>query len=116
MGTGKRLREEKPEAKLISFQPDSPMHGLEGLKHMPTSIIPSIYDETCADENLWIRTEEAQAMCLRMAKEEGLLIGLSAGSAIAAALQVGRDLDDGVVVTMLCDSGHKYLDFSFWSQ
>ena len=116
MGTGKRLREEKPEVKLISFQPDSPMHGLEGLKHMPTSIVPRIYDETRADENLWIRTEEAQAMCLRMAKEEGLLIGLSAGSAVAAALRVARDLDDGVVVTVLCDSGHKYLDFNFWRQ
>jgi len=115
-GTGRRLREEKPDVRLISFQPDGPMHGLEGMKHLPTSIVPRIYDESVADENRWIKTEDAQAMCLRLAKEEGLLVGLSAGAAVACALQVARDFSEGVVVTILCDSGHKYLDFDFWSK
>lgn len=116
MGTGKRLREEKPDVRLISFQPDGPMHGLEGLKHMPTSIVPGIYDETRADENRWVRTEDAQKMCVRLAREEGLLVGMSAGAAVAGALQVARELDEGTVVTILCDSGHKYLDFEFWTR
>lgn len=116
MGTGRRLREEKPDVRLISFQPDGPMHGLEGLKHMPTSIVPGIYDATYADENLWVRTEDAQKMCLRLAREEGLLVGMSAGAAVAGALQVARELKEGTVVTILCDSGHKYLDFEFWGR
>jgi len=116
MGTGKRLREDKPDVRLISFQPDGPMHGLEGLKHMPTSIVPGIYDEARADENLWVRTEDAQKMCLRLAREEGLLVGMSAGAAVAGALQVAKDLKEGTIVTILCDSGHKYLDFEFWGR
>lgn len=115
-GVGRRLKEERPSVKLISFQPDSPMHGLEGLKHIPTSIVPGIYDETLADENVWTRTEDAQAMVLRLAREEGLLVGPSAGAAVSAALAVARDLDDGVVVTVLPDSAYKYLDFRFWDQ
>jgi cysteine synthase B len=116
MGTSKRLREEKPDVRLISFQPDGPMHGLEGLKHMPTSIVPGIYDETRADENRWIRTEDAQKMCLRLAREEGLLVGMSSGASAACALQVAHTLKAGVVVTILPDSGHKYLDFEFWGR
>jgi len=116
MGTGKRLREEKPDIRLISFQPDGPMHGLEGLKHMPTSIVPEIYDEARADENRWVRTEDAQAMCRRLAKEEGLLVGMSAGAAVACALDVARTLKSGMIVTILCDSAHKYLDFEFWDK
>jgi cysteine synthase B len=116
MGTGKRLREEKPDVRLISFQPDGPMHGLEGLKHMPTSLVPGIYDEEHANDNLWVRTEDAQAMCLRLAREEGLLVGMSAGAAVAGALQVARDVNEGTIVTILCDSGHKYLDFEFWER
>lgn len=115
-GTGRRLREEKPDVRLVSFQPDGPMHGLEGLKHLPTSLVPRIYNESQADENRWIRTEDAQRMCLRLAKEEGLLVGLSAGAAVACALQVARDVSSGIVVTILCDSGHKYLDFEFWNK
>ncbi len=116
MGTGKRLREEKPDIRLISFQPDGPMHGLEGLKHMPTSIVPGIYDEARADENRWVRTEDAQAMCRRLAREEGLLVGMSAGAAVACALDIARGLKSGTVVTILCDSAHKYLDFEFWDK
>ncbi len=116
MGTAKRLREEKPDIRLISFQPDGPMHGLEGLKHMPTSLVPEIYDEARAHENRWVRTEEAQAMCRRLAREEGLLVGMSAGAAVACALDVARELKSGTVVTILCDSAHKYLDFEFWDK
>jgi len=116
MGISKRLREEKPDIRLISFQPDGPMHGLEGLKHMPTSIVPRIYDEARAHENHWVRTEEAQAMCVRLAKEEGLLVGMSSGAAVACALNVARTLKSGTIVTLLPDSAHKYLDFEFWDK
>ena len=115
-GTGTRLKEMVNTIKLISFQPDSPMHGLEGMKHLPTSIVPAIYEEGLADDNRWVRTEDAQAMCLRLAKEEGLLVGPSAGAAVACALDVARSLSDGVVVTILPDGGQKYLDFRFWDQ
>ena len=115
-GVGLRLREELDKVKLISFQPDSPMHGLEGLKHLPTSLVPGIFKEDLADDNLWVKTEEAQAMVRRLAHEEGLLVGLSAGAGVAAALQVARKLSSGLVVTVLCDSGHKYLDFPFWDE
>ena len=113
-GTGTYLKEKQSAIKLISFQPDSPMHGLEGLKHLPTSIVPRIYKDELADENRWVRTEDAQAMVLRLAKEDGLLVGLSAGAAADCALQVAREISEGVVVTVLCDSAHKYLDFRFW--
>ncbi len=113
-GTGLRLKEALPTIKLVSFQPDSPMHGLEGLKHLPTSIVPAIYKSELADENLWIRTEDAFAMVKRLAREEGLLVGLSAGAGVVAALQVARKISSGTVVTVLCDSAHKYLDFQFW--
>ena len=116
MGTGKRLREEKSDVRLISFQPDGPMHGLEGLKHMPTSIVPGIYDEARADENRWVRTEAAQQMCLRLAREEGLLVGMSSGAAMSCALDVAKTLTSGAVVVILPDSGHKYLDFEFWGR
>ena len=113
-GTGKRLREVNPHVKLISFQPDSPMHGLEGLKHMPTSIKPGFYDEAFADENRHIRTEDAQAMVHRLAAGEGLLVGTSAGAAIHCSLEVARDLRDGVVVAVMPDNAMKYLDQAFW--
>ena len=92
------------------------MHGLEGLKHIPTSIVPGIYRKDLADEERVVRTEDAQDMCLRLAKEEGLLVGPSAGAAVACALEVARSLSEGVVVTVLPDSGLKYLDFRFWDQ
>lgn len=115
-GTGRRLKEENESIKLISFQPDSPMHGLEGLKHMPTSIVPAIYDEVLADENTWIRTEDAQAMVRRLAREEGFLVGLSSGAAAACALQTAQKLSSGTVVVVFPDSGLKYLDFRFWDE
>ena len=115
-GTGTRLKEERNLIKLISFQPDSPMHGLEGLKHLPTAIVPGIYRDDMADENFWIKTEDAQAMVKRLAQEEGLLVGLSGGAAVECALQVARDLKDGCVVTVIPDNAFKYLDFRFWDE
>jgi len=114
VGTGRRLRELKPSIRLISVQPDSPFHGLEGLKHMPTAIVPGIYDPSLADENLTVTTEEAQAMVRRLAREEGLLVGVSSGAAAAAALAVARRARSGVIVTIFPDSGDKYLSERFW--
>lgn len=116
MGTGRRLREHDPRVRLISFQPDGPFHGLEGMKYMPSAIVPAIYDARLADENLEIPTEEAYAMVKRLAREEGLLVGISAGAALAAALKVAGRLTSGVVVTVFPDSADKYLSDRFWEE
>ena len=113
-GTTRRLKELNPAIRCISAQPDSSFHGLEGLKHMPSAIRPGIYDPSLADRNLEISTEEGQAMTRRLAREEGLLVGISSGAAMAAALRVARDISHGVVVTIFCDSGDKYLSERFW--
>jgi len=115
MGTGRYLREQLPHVKIIGFQPDASFHGLEGLKHMPTAIKPGIYDPSFADENLGIVTEEAHAMVLRLAREEGLFVGISSGAAALAAMKVASKLEEGVVVTLFPDAGYKYLsDRSLW--
>jgi cysteine synthase B len=114
MGTARRLREYNPEVRVISFQPASPLHGLEGLKHMETAIVPGIYDPELADADLGIETEEAYEMVRRLATEEGLLVGVSSGAALAAALKVAGRLRSGVVVTVFPDSGDKYLSERFW--
>ena len=114
MGTGRRLREFNPDMNLISFQPGSPLHGLEGLKHMPTALRPGIYDEALADENLEIATEDAFAMARRLAREEGLFVGVSAAAAVVAAGRVASRLREGVVVTILPDAGFKYVSERFW--
>jgi len=114
IGTGRRLKELDPNIQLISVQPDSPMHGLEGMKHMDTSIVPPIYDSTLADRGMEISTEEAQQMVKRLAREEGLLVGISSGANVAAALKVAKSLHSGVAVTILCDGGMKYLNERFW--
>ena len=120
MGTTRRLRQDKPGVTCISAQPATGFHGLEGLKHMPTAIVPAIYDPALADENLWMETEDAYKMVLRLAREEGLLVGISAGANVLAALQVGRRLAaegrEGVIVTVLCDSASKYLTEPFWNE
>ncbi|MGH9406621.1 MAG: PLP-dependent cysteine synthase family protein [Terriglobia bacterium] len=115
MGTSRRLKELNPAIRCISMQPDSPFHGLEGLKHMATSIPPGIYDPALADESMAVSTEDAYTMTLRLAREEGLLVGVSAGAAMAAALRVAESLRSGVVVTIFSDSGDKYLSERFWS-
>ena len=118
VGTTRRLRRDTPGVKCISAQPSSGFHGLEGLKHMPTAIVPAIYDESLADENLWIETEDAYAMTRAMAREEGVLVGISSGANLVAARKVGRSLaergETGVIVTILCDSADKYLSEPFW--
>jgi cysteine synthase B len=115
VGTTRRLKELSPEIESISFMPDSPFHGLEGLKHMPTSIVPRIYDPNVADENLGISTEESQKMVIRLAREEGLFAGLSSGAAMLAALEVAKNIDRGTIVTVFPDSGDKYLSEKFWN-
>jgi len=114
-GTGRYLREQLPNVKIIAFQPDASFHGLEGLKHMPTAIQPGIYDPSFADETRAVRTEEAHEMVLRLAREEGLFVGISSGAAAVAALRVAEELDEGIVVTLFPDAGYKYLsDKSLW--
>jgi S-sulfo-L-cysteine synthase (O-acetyl-L-serine-dependent) len=118
VGVTRRLRELNPKIRCISMQPDSGFHGLEGLKHMPTAIVPPIYDPTLADENIEMQTEPAQAMVKRLAREEGLLVGVSAGGAVCAAIEVARRVprdQRAVIVTILPDSGEKYLSEKFWS-
>jgi cysteine synthase B len=120
MGNSRRLRKEVPGIKCISAQPSSGFHGLEGLKHMPTAIVPGIYDPAVADDNIWIETEDAYAMCRRIAREEALLVGISSGANLVAARAVGRKLveagETGVIVTILCDGAYKYLSEPFWSE
>ena len=113
-GTSKRLREFNPDIRVVSIQPDSPMHGLEGWKHMQTSIKPAFYDESLADENIEVATEDAQIMLKRLAIEQGLLISPSAGAAAQGAINVARTLKEGVVVTVMADNAMKYLDHEFW--
>jgi cysteine synthase B len=115
MGTGRALRQFNPVIRLISFQPDSPFHGLEGLKHMETALVPSIYDASIADADLRIGTEEAHRCVRRLAREAGLMVGISAGAAMAATLEVARGLSQGVVVTVFPDGAEKYLTESFWT-
>jgi len=116
VGASRRLRELNPAIRLISFQPDSGFHGLEGLKHMPTAIVPGIYDASLADENLWISTEDAYGMVRRLAREEGLLVGVSSGAALAACLRVAPKIQRGVVVTVFPDAADKYLSQKFWEE
>jgi cysteine synthase B len=114
MGVGRRLREHDARIRLISVEPASPLHGLEGLKHMETAIVPGIYDRTLADEDRGVATEDAYEMTRRLAQEEGLLVGISSGAALFAALRVAEDLREGVVVTIFCDGGDRYLSERFW--
>jgi S-sulfo-L-cysteine synthase (O-acetyl-L-serine-dependent) len=114
MGVGRRLREFNPDVQLISVQPDSPMHGVEGLKHMETAIRPGIYDDTLADEDVRITTERAYAFTRRLASEEGMLVGVSSGAALAAALDLAERVRKGVIVVVFPDSGTRYLTERFW--
>ncbi|MYD11143.1 MAG: cysteine synthase family protein [Chloroflexi bacterium] len=118
MGTGRRLKEFDPAVEIVSVEPDSPFHGLEGLKHMATAIQPGIYDGRLADRQLSVRTEEAHAMALRLAREEGYLVGISAAAAMVGAMRVAEDLAEreqpGTVVTLFPDNAYKYLNEAFW--
>ncbi len=111
VGVARRLKEFNPEIRAISMQPDSPLHGLEGLKHMATAMVPGIYDPTLADENVEVSTEDAQQMVRRLAEKEGLFVGTSSGANVFAALRLARTLArSAVVVTILCDGAERYLE------
>jgi cysteine synthase B len=115
-GTTRRLKELNPDVQCISMQPDGPFNGLEGLKHMPTAVKPGIYDETLADDGVTIKTEDAYDMVRFLAQQEGLFVGISAAAAVVAALEIGRELDEEVMVTVLPDNGFKYLSERFWEE
>jgi cysteine synthase B len=119
VGTSRRLKELNPAMQCISLQPDSPFHGIEGAKHMESAIVPKIYDPTIADEDLGIATEDAYKVAVRLAREEGLLVGISAGAAVAGCLQIAARLkksERAVFATILPDSGDKYLSERFWEE
>jgi len=119
VGTTRRLKELHPKIRCISLQPDSAFHGIEGAKHLPSAIVPRIYDPALADENLEIATEDAHAMARRLAREQGLLVGVSAAAAIVGSLRVAERLKEdqrATIVTILCDSGEKYLSERFWHE
>ncbi len=114
VGAGRYLKQQLPDVRVVGFQPEQPLHGLEGLKHLPSSHVPEIYDPSVADEMRMIATERAYAMARRLAREEGLLVGPSSAAATVAALDLAAELDSGVVVTLFPDSGLKYLHLPFW--
>ena len=116
VGVGRRLREFNPRIHLVSVQPDSPLNGIEGLKHMETAILPGIYDPNLADEDVRITTERAQELTRRLAVEEGLLVGVSSGAALAASLDLASRVSDGLIVTIFPDSGTRYLSERFWGE
>lgn len=120
VGVGRRLRELRPGIRLVSVEPDSAFHGLEGLKHMATALVPPIYDAALADERMEVSTEEAQALVKRLARERGLLAGVSSGANLAAALRVcDRAFEESagaVVVTVFPDGGERYLNDRFWEE
>ena len=111
VGVARRLKMFNPEIRAVSMQPDMPIHGLEGLKHMATAMVPGIYDSSLADQNVEVSTEDGQRMAQRLAEEEGLFVGTSSGANVFAAVRLARSLtQDAVVVTILCDGGERYLD------
>ncbi len=116
IGTGRRLRAWSRSVRLVSVQPSSPLHGLEGLKHMPTAIVPGIYNPTLADENIGADTEESLAIVRRLAREQGLLVGPSSGAALWAAMRLADDLREGVIVVIFPDGGERYMSDDFWTR
>jgi cysteine synthase B len=119
VGTTRRLKELKPRIRCVSLQPDSPFHGIEGTKHLGSTLVPGIYDASLADENLGVRTEDAHAMARRLAREEGMLVGISAAAAIVGSLKIAESLkmqQPAVIVTILADSGERYLCERFWNE
>lgn len=113
-GTSKRLKELNPQIRCLEMQPDSPLHGLEGLKHLPSTNIPGIYDESLRDELLEVSTEESYKMIKYLAREEGLFVGISSGATMAASLKAAKEIESGVIVTIFADGGTKYLSENIW--
>jgi cysteine synthase B len=116
MGAGRFFRDNKPSIQLVSVQPDTPLHGLEGLKHMESALVPGIYDPALADLDMRVATEDAYEATRRLATEEGLLVGISSGAAVVAGLNVARRIDEAVVVMIFSDGGEKYLSERFWEE
>jgi len=121
VGTTRRLKELNPAVQCVSLQPDSSFHGIEGAKHMASAIVPKIYDPRIADQNIEIATEDAYAMARRLSRTAGLLVGISAAAAVVGCIKIGREAslkrdEEAVIVTILCDSGDKYLSERFWSE
>ncbi len=118
VGTSRRLRRHKPDVQCWAVQPASPFHGIEGAKHMDSAIVPGIWDPSVADGTIWVETERAHEMTRRLAREEGLLVGISSGANVAAALELAHRLAaegrTAVIVTVLCDDGQRYLSEEFW--
>ena len=118
MGSGRRLKQCNPEVKIVSVEPDSPFHGLEGLKHMNSAIQPGLYDPDFADVKLGVRTEAAYAMARRLAREEGYLVGISAAAAMVGCLEIAEELarldQAAVIATIFPDNAYKYLREAFW--
>jgi S-sulfo-L-cysteine synthase (O-acetyl-L-serine-dependent) len=114
IGTGKRLKEYNPRIKVMSIEPAEPLHGLEGLKHMATSIVPGIFDPSFPDERLYVATEDSYRVMKELLKKEGIFVGHSGGAVIHAALEYAKRLDEGVLVTILPDSGYRYLSGGIW--
>jgi cysteine synthase B len=114
MGTGRYLREHKPTVTLVSVQPETALHGLEGMKHMESALVPAIYDATLADIDLRVGTEDSYILTRRLATEEGLLVGISSGAALSASLKIASTIEDGIIVMIFSDGGEKYLSERFW--
>ncbi|HEX9689141.1 MAG TPA: cysteine synthase family protein [Thermoanaerobaculia bacterium] len=118
VGITRFLREKNPSIRCISVEPDAPLHGLEGMKHMASAMVPAIYDASLADARREVATEDAYTMCRRLARDEGIFVGPSAGANVTAALAVARELDGApaTIVTVLCDGGGRYLSREIWRQ
>jgi cysteine synthase B len=118
MGVTRYLRAKNASIRCISVEPDGPLHGLEGMKHMASAMVPAIYDSSLADARLEIATDDAREMCRRLGREEGVFVGPSSGANVTAALRVARELDGApaTIVTILCDSGDRYLSAEFWRE
>ncbi|MGH7926272.1 MAG: PLP-dependent cysteine synthase family protein, partial [Candidatus Binatia bacterium] len=114
MGTGRYLKEVNPNIRIIAVEPDDALHGLEGLKHMASSIVPGIYHEDELDEKIAVSTDDAYAMVYRLSQEEGVLVGQSSGAAMFATLKIARKLSSGTLVTIFPDFGDKYLSTNLW--
>lgn len=116
MGTGRRLKDYNKNVQIVAVEPDDSLHGLEGLKHMATSIVPGIYKEAELDDKISMPTEPAYDMCERLAREEGLIVGHSAGGAMMGAMQIAEKIDEGVIVAILCDHGDRYFTMLEWDK
>lgn len=115
MGVARRLKDYDEAVRCVAVEPDGPLHGIEGLKHLESAVVPGIYDPQLPDATMRIATEASFEMTRRLAREEGLLVGVSSGANVCAALEAAADVDEGAIVTILCDSGTRYLSDSFWT-